>query len=208
MHPTKNIVALKAQSRTLQVFDLGAKSKLKSHTMNEDVAYWTWFSETSLGLVTDSAVYHWDVFDATQAAPVKAFERHTNLTGNQIINYRVAEDGKWMVVIGISQQQGRVVGAMQLYSKDRGVSQAIEGHAATFCTFRMEGNSTDTKLFAFAVRGAAGAKLHVIEIDHNAANPQTFAKKQVEIFFPQEVSRYFDDHVHSADSPRPVATSL
>ncbi|KAG2216086.1 hypothetical protein INT45_000878, partial [Circinella minor] len=33
------------------------------------------------------------------------------------------------VFIGISAQQGRVVGSMQLYSKDHGVSQFIEGHA-------------------------------------------------------------------------------
>lgn len=105
MHPQRNIVALKAQGRTLQVFDLEAKAKLKSHTMNEDVAYWTWFSDTSLGLITDTSVFHWDVFDASQAAPVKVFERHTNLSGNQIISYRVAQDGKWMVVVGISQVQ-------------------------------------------------------------------------------------------------------
>lgn len=75
---------------------------------------------------------------------------------------------------------------MQLYSTDRGVSQAIEGHAATFATFRMEGASADTKLFAFAVRSATGAKLHVIEIDHAQSNP-VFPKKAVDIFFPAEV---------------------
>lgn len=80
MHWTKNIIALKAQSRTLQIFDLGQKQKLKSATMNEDVVFWKWFSETSLGLVTDSAVYHWDVFDPNQASPVEVFKRNQNLT--------------------------------------------------------------------------------------------------------------------------------
>jgi clathrin heavy chain len=79
MHWTKQVIALKAQSRTLQIFDLGAKAKLKSATMNEDVVFWKWFSETSLGLVTETAVYHWDVFDATQAAPVEVFKRNPNL---------------------------------------------------------------------------------------------------------------------------------
>lgn len=79
MHWTKQIIALKAQARTLQIFDLGAKAKLKSATMNEDVVFWKWFSETSLGLVTDTAVYHWDVFDPNQPSPVEAFKRNQNL---------------------------------------------------------------------------------------------------------------------------------
>ena len=79
MHWTRQVIALKAQSRTLQIFDLEQKQKLKSTTMAEDVSFWKWISETTLGLVTDSSVYHWDVFDPAQAAPVKVFDRHANL---------------------------------------------------------------------------------------------------------------------------------
>jgi hypothetical protein len=79
MHWSKQVIALKAQSRTVQIFDLAAKAKLKSAVMNEDVVFWKWFSETSLGLVTDSSVYHWNVFDPTQNAPVKMFDRNQNL---------------------------------------------------------------------------------------------------------------------------------
>jgi clathrin heavy chain len=95
-----------------------------------------------------------------------------------------------MAAIGITQQQGRVVGAMQLYSKDRGISQAIEGHAAAFGTLRLEGAPADTKVFTFAVRTATGAKLHVVEIDHQASNP-TFTKKAVDVYFPQEAVNDF-----------------
>lgn len=90
-----------------------------------------------------------------------------------------------MVVVGITQQQGRVVGAMQLYSRDRGISQAIEGHAAAFGTLRLEGAPSDTKVFTFAVRTATGAKLHVVEVDHQASNP-VFPKKAVDVYFPPE----------------------
>lgn len=48
---------------------------------------------------------------------------------------------------------------MQLFSKERGVSQPIEGHAAAFAELRLEGSVSPTKLFAFAVRGANGAKV-------------------------------------------------
>lgn len=72
------IIALKAQ-RTLQIFNLEAKEKLKSHTMHEDVVFWKWISERSLGLITETSVYHWDVTDANQVTPVKVFDRHTDL---------------------------------------------------------------------------------------------------------------------------------
>lgn len=56
-------------------------------------------------------------------------------------------------------QQNRVVGAMQLYSVDRKVSQPIEGHAAGFAQFKMDGNAEESTLFCFAVRGQAGGKV-------------------------------------------------
>ena len=95
-----------------------------------------------------------------------------------------------MVVVGISQQAGRVVGAMQLYSKDRGISQAIEGHAAAFGTIHLEGAPADTRVFTFAVRTAVGAKLHVVEIDHQQGNPP-FSKKAVDVYFPPEATNDF-----------------
>ena len=80
MHWSKNIIALKAQGRTVQIFDLTAKQKLKSAVMNEDIVYWKWFSERCLGLVTETSVYHWDVFDPTQSQPLKVFDRLPNLS--------------------------------------------------------------------------------------------------------------------------------
>lgn len=191
MHWSREILALRAQGRTLQVFDLGTKQKLKSTTMNEDISFWKWISESTLGLVTDQSVYHWDITDSSQAAPVKVFDRNSNLQGCQIINYRANADLKWMVVVGISQQQGRVVGAMQLYSRDRGISQNIEGHAAAFGSIRLADAAQDTKLFAFAVRNASGqGKLHIVEVDKPEGNP-AFQKRAVDVFFPQEAHADF-----------------
>lgn len=51
---------------------------------------------------------------------------------------------------------------MQLYSVDRKVSQPIEGHAASFAQFKMEGNAEESTLFCFAVRGQAGGKVSII----------------------------------------------
>ena len=95
-----------------------------------------------------------------------------------------------MAVVGITQRDGRVAGAMQLYSKERGISQNIEAHAAAFGTIRLEGAPADTRLFTFAVRTATSAKLHIVEIDHNPQNP-VFAKKNVDVFFPAEAVNDF-----------------
>ena len=123
---------------------------------NEDIVYWSWISDSVLGLVSDTTVYHWDIDAIGDNAPVKVFDRHSNLSGSQIINYRTTEDGKWMVLIGIASNPNpdgfRIKGAMQLYSRDRGVSQPIEGHAAAFSELKLDGNANPSNLFAFAVR--------------------------------------------------------
>lgn len=95
-----------------------------------------------------------------------------------------------MVVVGITQQQGRVVGAMQLYSRERGISQHIEGHAAAFGSIKVEGSPLEHKLFTFAVRTPTGAKLQIAEIDHQEPNPK-FQKKAVEVYFPAEATNDF-----------------
>ena len=94
MHWTRQVIALRAQARTLQIFDLEQKAKLKSASMNEDVAFWKWISPTTLGLVTESAVFHWDVFDPNQSAPVEVFKRHANLNvGDGDAEYHFAGAG-------------------------------------------------------------------------------------------------------------------
>ena len=79
----------------------------------------------------------------------------------------------------------------QLYSVERKVSQPIEGHAAAFTKFRMEGNPADSTLFCFAVRNVQGGKLHIIEVGNPPSGNQPFAKKAVDVFFPPEAQNDF-----------------
>lgn len=44
-----------------QIFNLDTKAKLKSMQFAEPVVFWKWVSATKLGLVTATAVYHWDI---------------------------------------------------------------------------------------------------------------------------------------------------
>lgn len=78
------------------------KSKMKAHTMTDDVTFWKWISLNTVALVTDTAVYHWSMEGDSQ--PVKVFDRHSSLAGCQIINYRTDAKQKWLLLIGISAQ--------------------------------------------------------------------------------------------------------
>lgn len=140
--------------------------------MNDDVSFWRWISDSTIGIVTENSVFHWSIGDAT-SAPQKIFDRHASLQNSQIINYRASTDEKWLVLIGISGNTAnpaafKVKGSMQLYSRERGVSQAIEGHAAAFSEVKLDGNATTSKLFTFAVRTATGAKVRTPTYGRNS----------------------------------------
>ena len=188
MNPASKVIALKAQ-KTLQIFNIEMKSKMKAHVMTDDVIFWKWISLNTIALVTETSVYHWSMEGDSQ--PQKIFDRHSSLSGCQIINYRCDAVQNWLLLIGISAQQNRVVGAMQLYSVERKVSQPIEGHAAAFIPFRMEGNPADSTLFCFGVRSAQGGKLHIIEVGNPPSGNQPFQKKAVDVFFPPEAQNDF-----------------
>nr|CAI5862798.1 unnamed protein product [Callosobruchus analis] len=188
MNPASKVIALKAQ-KTLQIFNIEMKSKMKAHTMSEDVIFWKWISPNTLALVTETSVYHWSM--EGDSIPQKMFDRHSSLNGCQIINYRTDPKQNWLLLVGISAQQSRVVGAMQLYSVERKCSQPIEGHAASFASFKMEGNPESSTLFCFAVRTLQGGKLHIIEVGQSPPGNQPFPKKTVDVFFPPEAQNDF-----------------
>jgi clathrin heavy chain len=188
MNPASKVIALKAQ-KMLQIFNIEIKAKMKAHNMVEEVTFWKWISVNTIALVTEKAVYHWTM--EGDLAPQKMFDRHPSLNGCQIINYRTDHKQNWLLLIGISAQQNRVVGFMQLYSVERKVSQPIEGHAASFTQFKMDGNAEPSTLFCFAVRTQQGGKLHIIEVGQPPAGNQAFPKKQVDVFFPPEAQNDF-----------------
>ena len=50
--------------------------------MNDDILFWTWVNDTTLGIVTDREVFHWKVMEG-QTAPTKVsfpVLRHIKLT--------------------------------------------------------------------------------------------------------------------------------
>jgi clathrin heavy chain len=66
MNPVSKVIALKANvagtiQDHLQIFNIEMKSKMKSHQMPEAVVFWRWISPALLGIVTNTAVYHWSM---------------------------------------------------------------------------------------------------------------------------------------------------
>ena len=106
MNPSTKVIALKA-TRTLQIFNIEMKSMMKAHTMTEDVLFWKWINVKTIALVTEKAVFHWSM--EGDSTPAKIFDRHQNLNGCQIINYRADHQLKWLVLIGIAAQVGFTV---------------------------------------------------------------------------------------------------
>lgn len=191
MHPTENVIALRANGTALQVFNLGTKQRLKSHTLEQPVVLWKWLTNEVLGLVTASTIYTWNIFDGTNDGPVKLTDRHHTLNSCQIINFVAEPDLNWFAVTGIAQEDGRIAGHIQLFSKSRGVSQAIEGHVSRFAQITLSGAANPTKVFCIGNKTASGqGNLHIIEIDHVDGNPP-FPKKTVEIFFPPDATNDF-----------------
>lgn len=174
MNPIQNVLALRNE-QTVQVFNLDAKQKLKSHQMPEPVLYWKWTSPSNLAMVTAKSVYHWTL--EGQGQPQKVFDRHPTLGPNcQIINYRVSPDGKWAVLGGISAGAGgQVNGNMQLYNFDKNQSQPLEGHAAAFAQVKVPGRE-DAQVIVFHERKASGEppKLFIREVGRDPSRGAPF----------------------------------
>ncbi|KAJ8613811.1 hypothetical protein CTAYLR_004926 [Chrysophaeum taylorii] len=171
MNPIHKILALRAGTQ-LQIFNLEMRAKVKSYAMTEPCVYWRWTSPSNIALVTPTGVFHWSIEGTSD--PLKVFDRHPTLSeGTQIINYQVSPDEKWCLLIGISQGAGGViVGTMQLFSVDKGVSQMLSGHTGCFHVLRkVPGRAGPAQVLCFEEKKPdAPAKLFVMEVgrDKNA----------------------------------------
>jgi clathrin heavy chain len=192
MNPAQNIMALRSGTM-MQIFNLDAKAKIKSHNMPEGVVFWKWTSPSNLALVTATSVYHWSLNG--QDAPVKLFDRNAALGPNtQIINYRVSQDGKWCVLGGISAGQGGVInGSMQLFNLDKKLSQVLAGHAAAFATLKLSGRE-DAQVLVFHEKkpdSAEPPKLFVREVGRDSSRGAPFTVQPISIPVPPEAAADF-----------------
>lgn len=160
---------------------------MREYTMKEEILFWKWISPNTIAIVTENCVYHWAIDGNSN--PKKMFDRHENLKGATIINYRVDNSQKWLLLIALARTEtGGTKGVMQLFSVEKNVTQAIEGHAAAFCDFKLSPTYTAT-IICISANTAAGGKLFVMEVPVNKpADAPVFQRKAVPIQFatPQD----------------------
>jgi len=192
MHPSKQILALKAQN-LLQIFDIAQKARVKDYTAQEEIVFWRWISESLLALVTPTCVYHWSI--EPNAVPIKMFDRHASLSGCDIVNYRTDEAQKWLLLSGYAARNNQIAGQMQLYSVEKKMTQPLEGHACAFTQFVVEGSTKSSTLFILANKSQTGVKLFVIEVEQGDPNAPKFGAGQgriaVDVAFPIEAAADF-----------------
>lgn len=194
MHPEQMVISVRANGTIVQIFNLETKSKLKSFQLEEPVIFWKWLSNEVLGFVTTTGIFLSNVFDGNVSAkPIKLTDRHSNLNNTQIINFVANSFMDWFAVVGITQENGKIAGKIQLYSKTRGISQAIDGHVAIFSKILLQGNTEPVQVFVTGNRNVTtgAGELRIIEIEPSQEQPTRYQKKVVDVFFPPDAANDF-----------------
>ncbi|OHT11249.1 Clathrin heavy chain 1 [Tritrichomonas foetus] len=179
MHPSRNIIALRGAS-VLQVFDLNQRQRLKSFQLPEGqvVNYWKWTDEDTLAFVAGGSVYHWTL--SSQSNPVAIFPLQGQLASGSIMNYSVSHDQQWLAVSAIVREGDQTVGKVQLFSRERNVSQVIDDtFAASFA------NVGPLPLLVFASKANGVMRMNVFPLGATPA-AQQFGKKFVDIPMAQD----------------------
>ncbi|KAK8884028.1 Clathrin heavy chain 2 [Tritrichomonas musculus] len=173
MHPSRNIIALRGAS-IIQVFDLNQKQRLNSFQLPEGqvVNYWKWIDEQTLAFVAGGSVFHWSI--AGQSNPMPVFQLQPQLASGSIMNYSVSHDQQWLAVSGLVREGDQPVGKVQLFSRERNVSQVIDAYAASFA------NVGPLPLLVFASKANGAMRLNIFPLGSTPA-AQQFGKKYADL---------------------------
>ncbi|XP_050410049.1 clathrin heavy chain 2 [Patella vulgata] len=186
MNPSQPIMALKAGLR-FEVFNLDTKVLISKTRLHEPVVYWTWVSSDVIGMVTETAIYHWDLWQGN-CPPEKMFMRHTRLAFSEIVSYKADPGLKWLAVTGMIPEDDKISGITQLYNAEEDITQCIAAHAVCFASYRFNDNPSPSTLFFVCTRDVQDhGKVHVIEL--GPYKPGNFAPRNCY------------DHVQYLDDP-------
>lgn len=131
MCPTDKILALRKGSN-IQVFDVGASQRLKA-SIFEKVQTWCWLDSRTIGIITDTAVYHWVL--GSDSPPQHVFDRGANFPSSPLLNfltYHCDEAKKWHVISAATREQAGWAGKSLLYSSENNQSRLLDGYACCF----------------------------------------------------------------------------
>lgn len=144
MHPLKPVVAIRA-GQTIQLLNIEAKQLLKSTQAPEPIVFWTWINDTTIGMVSETSVYHWVI---SNPAPQLVFSRLSELSGMKITSYSTNPAMTWCILVGIGVENNMIVGKSQLFSVEMNTPQLLNAMAATFCSIDSQMGPLDILTFA------------------------------------------------------------
>ncbi|RUS81436.1 hypothetical protein EGW08_010820 [Elysia chlorotica] len=165
MNPRKALIALKAGLR-FEVFDLDSKELVNKVKFHDIVVHWTWLNADVIAMVTDTAVYHWNVNTQKSCLPPQqVFVRHHRLAFTEIVSYKADSTLNWLALTGLTPEENKISGVTQLYNKDEDLTQCINTHACCFSSYHFPGNPWPSTVFCVSSREAQDhGKIHVIEL--------------------------------------------
>lgn len=189
MNPSHPIIALKASLR-FEVFNFGAKMLVSKMDMVDRVIYWTWVNSDIIAIVTDNAVFHWDLWQG-DSPPECVFNRHNRLAFSEIVSYKADRSLKWLAVTGLTPEEDRISGVTQLYNVDEDITQCINSHAVCFTHYRFDDNPLSSTVFCVASRDLQDkGKIHVIELGPYKHGNFAPRNSYTEIRFSDDLDRY------------------
>ena len=174
MHPSRNIIAL-TRGSIIQVFDLDQKRRLNSFDLGDEglvVNYWKWIDEQTLAFVAGGSVFHWSLAD--RSIPIPVFQLRPQLASGSIMNYSVSHDQQWLVVSGLVREGNQQVGKVQLFSREKNVSQVIDAYVAAFA------NVGSLQLLVHASKANGAMRLNIFPLGSTDA-VQQYGKKYADL---------------------------
>ena len=193
-HPTKNIIAFRAKSTqeeatiVVQVYNLDNQGKLKNLKLPGVFSYWSWVSESILGIVTGDSIYHLDITQGVDQQ-TKIVDRKGNIESCQIISYKLDPQAKFASISGISSTDGGVTidGNLQLCLIEQVKQQSLQAHYGCFGKVKVHNETHESVLFAYAERPKeTGAnKVTISEIGNPPAGVTTKFRVQFDLQYPQ-----------------------
>ncbi|VDI27911.1 Hypothetical predicted protein [Mytilus galloprovincialis] len=181
VNPRKQHIVAVRCGKTIQLYDLHNKLKIKGYQMEEDVKFWTWISDDAVAMVTDKSVYLYNHSDGRE--PQKLYDHNRTLNNCQVVGYKMDPDGHWSALTWILKQEDRVIGFTQLYSLQSCIKRLFDSHTATFTKLTVDNNPAPSMLLLYAVREDYGGKLHIQEVGQPCHGNQPFTTRIVDVDF-------------------------
>jgi clathrin heavy chain len=185
MNPNSRILALRSREN-LQVFNIDARERLKACAFNDTIVFWKWVDERTVGIVTNTAVYHWVLDGVVDAMPTHMFDRSQEMDAQvQILNYKADADKKWLMLSGVARAaDNSMAGKTQLYSVENSASKVLDGSAGTFASIRI--SPTDPRncnVMCLASNNAPSGRVLMMELPTGSKTDLSLQRKLLDVQF-------------------------